>query len=184
LPPNGADVWDVEEGPARLDLDAQYRRLQPILLRHLQFSDARHAEDIAGEVWMEVTAALSRFSGDDRAFRAWVFTVARRRLIDSYRRGARHRLEPLGSEEVADESAAERPEDDAVGRLSARTTIARLHEVLPPDQAEVVLLRVVGGLGVNRVAAMTGKHPVNVRVLQHRGLRRLARDFGAQQRTA
>jgi DNA-directed RNA polymerase specialized sigma24 family protein len=38
----------------------------------------------------------------------------------------------------------------------------------------VILLRVIGGLEVNEVAAIMSKRPGNVRVLQHRGLRRLA----------
>jgi RNA polymerase sigma-70 factor (ECF subfamily) len=45
---------------------------------------------------------------------------------------------------------------------------------LPRDQAEVILLRVVGGFDVAEVAAIVGKRPGNVRVLQHRGLRALA----------
>src|SRR6266511_5794041 len=47
---------------------------------------------------------------------------------------------------------------------------------LPPDQAEVVLLRILGGLSVREVAVITGKRPGTVRVLQHRALRRLARE--------
>jgi RNA polymerase sigma-70 factor, ECF subfamily len=45
---------------------------------------------------------------------------------------------------------------------------------LPPDQAEVILLRVVAGLDLDEVAGVVRKRPGNVRVLQHRGLRRLA----------
>jgi RNA polymerase sigma-70 factor (ECF subfamily) len=45
---------------------------------------------------------------------------------------------------------------------------------LPPDQAEVVLLRVVAGLSVEAVAAVTGKRTGTVRVTAHRGLRKLA----------
>jgi len=44
---------------------------------------------------------------------------------------------------------------------------------LSADQAEVVLLRVLGGLGVEQVAELVGKRPGTVRVLQHRALRRL-----------
>jgi RNA polymerase sigma-70 factor (ECF subfamily) len=46
--------------------------------------------------------------------------------------------------------------------------------LLPADQAEVVLLRVVGGFDVAEVAVLVGRRPGHVRVLQHRGLRRLA----------
>ena len=46
--------------------------------------------------------------------------------------------------------------------------------LLVPDQAEVLLLRILAGLDVQRVAEIVGKRPGTVRVLQHRGLRRLA----------
>ena len=52
--------------------------------------------------------------------------------------------------------------------------MAHVLAVLSPDQAEVVLLRVIGGLRVSQVAELLGKRPGTVRVLQHRGLRRLA----------
>jgi len=42
-------------------------------------------------------------------------------------------------------------------------------------QAEVILLRVVAGLGTEAVARMAGRSPGAVRVAAHRGLRRLAR---------
>ena len=45
---------------------------------------------------------------------------------------------------------------------------------LPPAQAEIVLLRVVGGLDSYEVAAVTGRKPGTVRVMQKRALERLA----------
>jgi RNA polymerase sigma-70 factor, ECF subfamily len=164
------------------DLDALYRRLHPALLRHLSAAHAWQAEDIAADVWAEVAAGLARFEGDEDAFRAWLFTLARRRLIDSYRRAGRRRAEPLPDEVIG--AAAYRPEDDVVARLSGEAAIARLHRLLPPDQVRVVLLRVVCGLSVEEVAAVTGKQPVNVRVIQHRALRRLARRLGPQRRAS
>ena len=154
------------------DLDTLYRELQPALLCHLRVAHAGQAEDIAGEVWTEVAASFPRFVGGDDAFRAWVFTLARRRLIDTYRRAGRRPTERL----VGDlcEVAADRPEDETVARLSLQATVARLWQLLPPDQAEVLLLRVLNGLSVDEGARLTGKTPVNVRVLQHRALHRLA----------
>ena len=58
------------------------------------------------------------------------------------------------------------PRAQAAGRVGQPT--------LPPDQAEIILLRVVAGLPVEEVAAITGRRPGTVRVLQHRALRRLA----------
>ena len=44
---------------------------------------------------------------------------------------------------------------------------------LPPPQAEVIMLRVVAGLDTDAVAALLGKTPGNVRVMAHRGLKKL-----------
>jgi RNA polymerase sigma-70 factor, ECF subfamily len=64
-------------------------------------------------------------------------------------------------------------ESEAMENLSTQAALARIAG-LPPDQAEVVLLRVLGGLSVKDVAAILGKRPGTVRVLQHRALHRLA----------
>jgi RNA polymerase sigma-70 factor (ECF subfamily) len=53
---------------------------------------------------------------------------------------------------------------------------------LPADQAEAITLRVVAGLDVSRVATIMDKRPGAVRVLAHRGLRRLAERLGADAR--
>lgn len=161
------------------DLDARYRELQPALLSYLRIAHAGQAEDIASDVWTEVAASFPRFIGGDDAFRAWVFTLARRRLIDTYRRAGRRPTDRLIGDpyELADDG----PEDEAVARLSLVATVERLHQLLPADQAEVVLLRVVSGLSVNEVATLTTKTSANVRVLQHRALRRLAVCLGRQE---
>jgi RNA polymerase sigma-70 factor (ECF subfamily) len=153
------------------------------LLRHLRFSHAEQAEDIAADVWAEVTSLLPRFVGGDAAFRGWVYTLARRRLIDSYRRDGRRRTQQLAAND-GDARSSDRPEDEVLARLSIERTVTRLHHLLPRDQAEVLLLRVVGGLTVDEVATITGKQPVNVRVLQHRALRRLADRLEADRRSA
>jgi RNA polymerase sigma-70 factor (ECF subfamily) len=44
---------------------------------------------------------------------------------------------------------------------------------LPPDQADAVLLRVVADLDVEEVARVMNRSHGSVRVLVHRGLRRL-----------
>jgi RNA polymerase sigma-70 factor (ECF subfamily) len=154
------------------DLDALYRELQPALLGHLRVGHAVQAEDIAGDVWTEVAASFPEFVGGDDAFRAWVFTLARRRLIDTYRRAGRRPTDRLVDD--LHETATDRPEDETVARLSLEATIVRLRQLLPADQAEVLLLRVVGGLNVEEVATLTAKTPVNVRVLHHRATHRLA----------
>jgi RNA polymerase sigma-70 factor (ECF subfamily) len=151
-----------------------YRDLQPKLLRYLFAQEPRVAEDIASEAWIDVARGLGRFDGDQDGFRAWVFTIARRRLLDFRRKTLGRKTTPMapeGLESLAREGDAE---DDALEALGTESALARI-AALPPDQAEVVLLRVLGGLQVSDVAEIVGKRPGAVRALQHRALRQLAR---------
>jgi RNA polymerase sigma-70 factor, ECF subfamily len=155
-----------------------WRDLHPGLLRYLDAIAPGAGEDLASETWLRVIKGLGRFAGDERAFRAWVFTVARHRAVDRWRRGARRRDELVPPDALVDLPAADDPAGTALEAISGRAAVA-LIATLPPDQAEVVLLRVVAGLDVAEVAAITGKRPGNVRVLAHRALRRLAERLGS-----
>ena len=161
-------------GGPDLDLASLYRDLQPALLRHLRRMQPGCAEDLAADVWLEAVAGLPRFQGDATAFAGWLFTLARRRAIDAHRRVARRRTDPVDAEDLAQRPGSERPDADILDRFSAGAAIDRVRDALTPAQAQVVLLRVVAGLGVEQVAEMTGRQRGAVRKLHHRGLRRLA----------
>jgi RNA polymerase sigma-70 factor, ECF subfamily len=154
-----------------------WRDLQPGLLRYLNALAPGAGEDLASETWLRIIRGLGRFRGDEPAFRAWVFTVARHRAIDRWRRNVRRGDEPVPLDALIDRPAPDDPAGAALDAISSRAAVA-LIATLPPDQAEVVLLRVVAGLEVADVAALTGKRPGNVRVLAHRALRRLAEQLG------
>jgi RNA polymerase sigma-70 factor (ECF subfamily) len=147
--------------------------VHPVLLRYLRVTAPAAPDDLASETWLEVVRGLDRFSGDEQHFRSWVFTIARHRAVDWRRRAARQAVDAVPGDWFVDFQA---PDDPAAAALEALSTTAALALVagLPPDQAEVVVLRVVAGLDVARVASIVGKRPGTVRVLAHRGLRRLA----------
>jgi RNA polymerase sigma-70 factor (ECF subfamily) len=150
-----------------------WRDLQPPLLRYLGVAAGAAAEDLASETWARVVQDLARFEGDEAGFRAWVFTIARHRLLDWRRREARTRAAPRPNDQLSHLGAADDPATDALERVSTDEALALIAR-LPADQAEVVMLRAVAGLDVARVATLVGKRPGAVRVLTHRGLRRLA----------
>ena len=154
-----------------------YRALNPALLRYLRHHVYGVAEDLASECWVSAVQGLSGFAGDIEDFRAWLFTVARRRVVDHYRREDR-RPKTVPLDAVAESESPSDPAVEAVEALSAQQAIAVLVRELPPNQAEVVLLRVVSELSVEQVARITGHSAGSVRVLQHRALRRLENLFG------
>lgn len=148
-----------------------WRDTNPALIRYLRVMAPEAAEDVAADTWVTVLRGLTGFRGDEQAWRAWVFTVSRRRVIDQRRRAARRPTAPLA--ELRAEPLTADAADEAIERLGTRAAIAMLTE-LPPLQAEVILLRVIAGLDTDAVARLVSRSPGAVRVAAHRGLRRLA----------
>jgi len=110
------------------------------------------------------------FEGGDQQFTAWVFTIARRRVIDGARRRARRpRSGPFDGIDPADPTTAA-----ALSAAEELETTLDLLRRLTPDQREVVALRVIAGMSVAETADVVGKSEAAVRVLCHRGLRTLA----------
>ena len=143
------------------------------LLRYLRVIAPEAAEDIAADTWVHVVRSLPRFRGDEAAWRAWLFTTARRRTVDQARRRARRPEAAIAEVPESELPASRDTADIALEHLSTRAAIALLAD-LPRLQAEVILLRVVAGLGTEAVAKLVGRSPGAVRVAAHRGLRRLA----------
>lgn len=172
----GAEFGVVLDG-ARHGEEASFarlwRELQPPLLRYFRVAASSVDEDLASETWLRVSQGLGRFEGDEAEFRAWVFTIARYRVLDWRRRVARSRSRAVPYEQLAERPADDDPAADALALLSTDAAL-RLVAELPSDQAEAVTLRAVAGLDVTHVAHILGKRPGAVRVLTHRGLRRLA----------
>ena len=150
-----------------------FRSVQPSLLRYLSTMGGPLADDVAADTWLAVVRGLDRFRGDESGWKAWVFTIARARLVDAQRRAARTPT-PVDTDVVLDGCAAT---DDVAGTVedmfSTEAALALIGQ-LPAQQAEVILLRFVGGLDVGQTARALGKRPGAVRVASHRGLKRLA----------
>jgi RNA polymerase sigma-70 factor (ECF subfamily) len=158
-----------------------FRRTQPLLLRYLNvLGGADACEDVASETWVSVVRDLGSFDGDEDAFRAWLVTVARHRLIDVRRGQARRPAVPT---EVLPDHRHSAPDaaDEVVDREGTEWALS-LIATLPRDQAEAVLLRVVVGLDPGAVGQVMGRTSGAVRVLTHRGLRALQERLGAASR--
>jgi RNA polymerase sigma-70 factor (ECF subfamily) len=131
------------------------------LLRYLRTISPGIADEVSAATWESVARSLRTFRGDGNAFRGWLFTIARRRLADEVRRLTRRPV-------ILMDSIDDRPAD-----ISDPAPIDWAAEVLrriPARQADVVSLRVVGGLPVDEVASLLGITRENVRVLSHRGV--------------
>ena len=148
--------------------------VQPALLRYLRVVARERAEDVASETWVEIVKRLQRFEGDEAGFRAWTFTIARSKAVDATRRAIRTPSSPFDPE-VHDVATSEDVTAQLVEEHMTTRSALALIATLPHDQAEAVVLRVIGGLDVAEVAAIMERSPGAVRVLSHRGLKKLAK---------
>lgn len=155
---------DARRGSQRA-FDAIFQTYQPGLLRYLRTVAPDLSADIAGATWESAASSLHRFKGDGNDFRRWLFTIARRRLVDEVRRSSRRPLQLAGPEEVPAVDADLDQPDWAVHVLRQ----------IPTRQADVVGLRVIAGLSVEETATLLGITHENVRVLSHRGLNAIRR---------
>jgi RNA polymerase sigma-70 factor, ECF subfamily len=147
-----------------------YRLLQPRLVRYLGVLVPPDAERLAAETWVEVVTRLDRFDGDEHALYALGFAAARRRVDGAAGRGD-DESRPMDTELVldGDGDAAKQVDDDGMAGFGLRSALAAVGR-LPRDQAEVVLLRVLGELSVDEVADLLDRPAEAVRGLQLRAL--------------
>lgn len=174
---------DVIDGVGRRDPDALgacYEVLADPLFRYVRglCGDARLAEDMVEETFLELVQAAPRITGGMGGLRAWLYRAARNNLIDVKRKQARRGDVPLDMDQ-----ATLRP--DLSPGPEAAAVLGERHDVLwaalaqvSEDQREVLILRFVSGLSGPEVAEATGRTVGAVKSLQHRGLAALARLLG------
>ena len=167
-----AAVLAAAQGGSEDAFAVLWRDANPALLRYLRAVAPDVAEDVAAETWVQVVRGLSRFTGDEGAWRAWLFTTARRRLLDQARVRKRHPTESLDAISAADVPRSADAEQLAMDNLATESAIALLSQ-LPVQQAEAIMLRVVAGLDTEVVAEILGRSPGAIRVAAHRGLKKL-----------
>jgi RNA polymerase sigma-70 factor (ECF subfamily) len=155
-----------------------FRELQPRLLRFLRSQESRAADDLAAEVWLAVAGGIGRFEGDWSDFRAWIFSIARRRLADHRRTALRRRTDTVDVGAFQNHIADDRTENEALDKISGGRAAAMITALLSADQAEVLLLRVLADLDVDQVAHIVQRSPNWVRVTQHRAMTNLTKRLG------
>jgi RNA polymerase sigma-70 factor (ECF subfamily) len=136
--------------------------------------DPHEAEDLTQQVWLRVDRALDHYPPRGVPVRAWLFRIARGRLIDELKRRGRVRVDPL--EPI--ERHAPGDVDPGLGqRWFADPQIEEALNQLALGQREVVVLRYLVGLSYEEMASVTGKQAPALRQLNSRALRELSRQL-------
>ncbi len=137
------------------------------------FARTRGAEDpeaLTNDVLHGVFRGLGSFRGGGSDFRAWVFRIARNKLIDDHRR--RNRRPISVSLDVAEPTLP-----DGTGALLDRELLTGPMSELTDRQREVLVLRFVLDLPIAEVASITNRPVTAVKATQRRALAALRRSL-------
>ncbi len=146
-----------------------YRAVAGKVLGYLRVNGARDAEDLLGDVFLQVARNIGTFEGDEAAFRSWVFMVAHHRIVDERRRWRRR---PATTVADVPDSIGGSSEDEAMSGLTTAEVLETL-SVLTPEQRDVVLLRVFADLSLDEVSVVVDRPVSAVKALQRRAYARL-----------
>ncbi|UCF71414.1 MAG: RNA polymerase sigma factor [candidate division WOR-3 bacterium] len=133
-------------------------------------SNPEDAEDLTSEVVLKITKALKKQRGN---FHAWMYRIARNRLVDYYRQRAVR-------QEV---SLTDIPEKEIVGAGDLSKQILTKEKLrkglgkLTEEQKQVIVLKFIQGYNNQEVADIVGKSVGAVKVLQFRALRAMREYF-------
>jgi RNA polymerase sigma-70 factor (ECF subfamily) len=152
-----------------------YRKLLQDLTRHLRGYYARRlgaaaAEDVVQETLVAIHTRRATYD-PTRPFTAWVYGIARYKLVDEYRRNRRTAAVPLDEADAlftADESEA----------ASAKRDVEKLLAKLPAAKRDMVRAVKLEGHSIADTAARTGMSETAVKVTLHRALKSLGDELG------
>jgi RNA polymerase sigma-70 factor (ECF subfamily) len=143
-----------------------HRYLTAIYRYHLaRTGHVQEAEDLTAQTFLTALESMRSFRGQG-SFVAWLFSIARHKLADHYRR-SRDELPLEQAEEL--HSPLPLPEEIAHNRLEL-ARVAQVLRLISPERAEALVLCLFGGLSLAEAARTVGKSEAAVKMLVHRGL--------------
>jgi RNA polymerase sigma-70 factor (ECF subfamily) len=165
---------DGDQEAAGLLYDGYVARLYRYCLARV--SNEADAEDLAEEIFLKALGAIDRFewrdlgASDRSPFGAWLFRIARNHVASHHRSTAARGPMSEIPEWIPDGQRG--PADLAETQVTIEE-VFRLVDQLPEAQREVIRLRFGAGLNIAETAEALDKRQGNVKVLQHKAVKRL-----------
>jgi RNA polymerase sigma-70 factor (ECF subfamily) len=152
-------------------LSALYRRYVAAIYRFVlaQVREVGDAEDLTADTFARMLRGLPSFRGE-ASFRNWLYQIARN-AVRNHHRSASYRLNVPLAPGLA---APAEPEEPAEGPRATAEELLALLAPLPPRYRQVLELRFLAGRSLEDTAALMGVSLANVKVLQHRALKKAA----------
>ena len=182
-PIDRSEEWELVQRAQTLDeaaLASLYTSYYPRVYNYafLQLGDIHAAEDLASEVMLKLLESIKKYRFRGTPFSAWVFRIARNRLIDLHRRRKRrgevNLTEPLASMQIGPQTMAERALERGQLQLALK--------YLTDEQRQVIVLKFIEGFDNASIARILGRSEGAIKSLQHRALNSLRRVMAGEGR--
>lgn len=128
------------------------------------------AEDLMADTFMRAINNLDKF--DFKQPRAWLYTIARNLLRDHWKKKSSLNLDE--ELEIVDPSDGI---EQIVEKVLTADRLKQTMDKLPAKERDVVALRFLQNLSAKEVAKIVGTSPENVRIIQHRALKKMKGDL-------
>lgn len=117
---------------------------------------AEAAEDLHQETWIAVSRGAASFDPARAGFRTWLFTIARRKVLDHFRH---QKVVPLLPADDDAAMMAPDPAPSAAVQVETRElaqAIVSAVDALPLEQKGALVMFTQGGLSLEEIAQVTG----------------------------
>ncbi len=142
-------------------------------LRRRMFSRHQDIEDLVQETLLAIHQKRHTYL-PEQPLTAWVYAIARYKLIDHLRAQSRQDNKHDDIDDWADALWV----DSGTAASDARHDVTYMLSLLPDKQRRLIEHTQLQGLSAEETALLTGQSITNVKVSVHRGLKRLAQKLG------
>jgi len=166
------------KGDARA-FDRLYQRHKVMVYRYF----IRHnlstavAEELCHDTWLKVIKARQGYQAN-ALFRTFLFTIARRLLMDYSSKKSTQLEQPLAAEVEQVQTSNAWGEDRVKNQLLQQALIQQIAR-LPFEQREVFLLKQEAGFSIEQIATITYQHKEKVKSCWRYALKKIRTGLGA-----
>jgi RNA polymerase sigma-70 factor, ECF subfamily len=126
------------------------------------------AEDLTSHTFLKAFENISRFDPEKGSMSAWLYQIARNLVIDHYR----SKKSTVSVHDIWDLAGP----DDVEVDVENKVRLEQIHTVikkLPPEQREIIIMRVWQELPYKEIALIMGKSEASLKMMYSRTIARL-----------
>lgn len=149
-----------------------YEHYVDAIYRYMLYRSGNHAvaEDLTSEVFAQMLVSLARYEDRGLPFGAWLFRIARARMVDHWRATKRRETHTMV---LSEEVEAILISDDSSVESQEYQDLLQALDYLTEAEREIILLRFASELDNQNIAMVMQSNPNAVKSMMYRALHKL-----------